>query len=360
MKKYLKIISVICLLIFASFAFVACDEAKEPDLFYEETNRVYTEFVTDICQSSTYNNGIIYGTSINGVLAKIENNDYSIANNPQLNSYVELKSVYDKIFVSSFYFLSSFEGVFLVAPSEIPSGMKSDYQSFEKLINKTRQNIKEFHTNVETLDKNVLTSSEEKAVSSISLQHLREYKRKLVDLCQEIMKVDNEFLSLIRTYIYPKYESFKNENGYITLSEVQIQNQKTLANLQSVIDTISPAIMYLNAFNGDYVKLESDHIFETLNMYLTLDNKQNGTATVAELQTYLEVYEMYQNDAKCFEDSLKKINMTTFRLDYNFNKEEYAKEDPNNFAYVSKIYEFTSSSCVALYNVNKILCESEG
>ena len=357
MKKYLKIISIICLLIFASFAFVACDEEKEPDLFYEQTNRVYSEFVTDICLSETYNQGIGYGSSINGVLEKIENNNYSIANNPQLSAYVELKSVYDKIFTSSFYFLSSFEGVFLVAPAEIPASMKSDYQSFEKLLNNTRQDIKGFHTQVEELDKNVLTSTEEKAVSSISLQHLREYKRKLVDLCQKVMEVDNTFLSLIRTYIYPKYESFKTEKGYIELSEIEIQNQKTLANLQSVIDTISPAIEYLNAFNGDYVKLESDHIFETLSLYLTLDNKQNGTATVQELQTYLEVYEMYKNDAKCFEQSLNSINMTTFRVDYNFNRQEYAKQNPDNFAYVTKIFEFTSASCVALYNVNKILCE---
>ena len=174
------------------------------------------------------------------------------------------------------------------------------------------------------------------------------------------MDIDNTFLDLIRTYIYPKYETFREGDGYIELSEVQIQNQKTLANLQSVIDTITPSIKYLNAFNGDYVKLSTDQLFETLNLYLSLDNKQQGTATVKELQTYLEVYDMYKNDVQCFEESLNNINMTSFRLDYNFNLEEYAKQDPNNYAYVTKIYEFTSSSCVALYNVNKTLCESEG
>ena len=360
MKKFLKLISVICLVVLASFAFVACDEEAQPDLFYEETNKVFSEFVTDICLNAEYNSGVVYGTSVNGVLAKIESNEYKVSEYAQLTSYTELKTVYDKIFTSSFYFLSSFDGVFLVAPAEIPGGMKSDYQDFEKLVNKTKQDIKEFHTTVEALDRNILTSTVDKAVSSISLQHLREYKRKLIDLCEEVMDVDNTFLDLIRTYIYPKYETFRENGGYIELSEVQIQNQKTLANLQSVIDTITPAIKYLNAFNGDYVKLATDQLFETLNAYLSLDNKQQGTATVAELQTYLEVYTMYKNDVKCFEDSLNSINMTTFRLDYNFNKEEYAKEDPSYYAYVTKIFEFTSTSCVALYNVNKTLCESEG
>ena len=360
MKKYLKVISLICLLVFASFAFIACDEEVQPDLFYEETNKVFTEFVTDICLNEQYNSGIAYGSSVNGVLEKIDNNEYDISAYTELVAYTELKTVYDKIFASSFYFLSSFDGVFLVAPAEIPGGMKSDYQKFEKLINKTRQDIKSFHTTVEDLDRNVLTSTVDKAVSSISLQHLREYKRKLIDLCEEVMDVDETFLDLIRTYIYPKYETYREGEGYVELSQTQIQNQKTLANLQSVIDTITPAIKYLNAFNGDYVKLATDQLFETLNAYLSLDNKQQGTATVAELQTYLEVYAMYKNDVKCFEDSLNNINMTTFRLDYNFNKEEYAKENPDNYAYVTKIFEFTSTSCVALYNVNKTLCESEG
>ena len=357
MKKYFKIIAIICLIIFASFTFVACDEDVEPDLFYEQTNKVFAEFISDICLSSDYNNGIKYGSSINGVLNKINNNEYNVENCKQLTSYTELKSVYDNIFTSSFYFLSSFEGVFLVAPAEIPNGMKEQYQNFEKLLNNTRQNIKSFNTTVDELDKNVLTSSQEKAVSSISLQHLREYKRKLIELCQQVMNVDNTFLSLIRTYIYPKYDSFKQNDKYISLSQVQIQNQKTLANLQSVIDTIIPSIEYLNAFNGDYVKLASDKLFETLNMYLSLNNSQSETATVEELEAYLNVYNMYQNDVKCFEESLKNINMTSFRLDYEFDREEYAKQNPDNFAYVSKIFEFTSTSCVALFNANKMLCE---
>ena len=213
---------------------------------------------------------------------------------------------------------------------------------------------------MDTLDEHLIVNTQEYAIGSISLQHLREYKRKLITLCEEIVDLDNNFLKLCNDHIYKRYDNFKNEDeSYIELSEVQIKNQKTIINLQSVIDTITPAIKYLNAFNGDYVKLESDNIFEILKSYTQLNNSIENSATLQELQNYIEINNAYQNDKQCFYTSLDNINMTEFRLDYNFNLDEYAKEDANRYAYVNKIYCFTSSCVNALYQANKTLCEVE-
>ncbi len=357
MKNYLKIISVFCLLIFVSLTFMAC-ELDSSDRFYEQTNTVYSEFITEIClnEETKYSEGIKYGARVNDVLEKIENHTYT---DEKVVAYTELKDVYDNIFTASFHFLSAFEGIFLVVPAKTTSEMKNDYQKFEKLVKDVKETIKGFHTTVEQLDTNIINDSQANAVGSISLQHLREYKRKLINLCEKVVELDNNFLELCQKYIYPKFDTFKNADGsYIELTDVQLKNQKTISNLQSVIETITPAIKYLNSFNGDYVKLDTDNIFETLNNYVQLDNTNTTvTATVQELQDYLDVYNSYMNDKECFYRSLDSVDMAVFRIDYHFDLDEYAKEDANRFTYIQKIYSFTKNSVVALYKVNQKLCE---
>ena len=357
MKNFLKIISVFCLLVFVSFTFMAC-ELESTDRFYEQTNNVYSEFVAEIClnEEAEYHKGIKYGQNVTTILNDIKNGNYNDGNN-NVDAYLDLQNVYDQLFTASFHFLSAFEGIFLVVPAKPTSEMKNDYQKFEKLVKKVQENIKNFHTNVEELDINIIADS---AFGSISLQHLREYKRKLIDLCEDVVELDNSFLKLCQTYIYQKYDTYRKGDGsYIELTENQLKNQKTICNLQSVIETITPAIKYLNAFNGDYVKLETDKFFETLNEYVSLDNTNtNLTATVQELQDYLDMYNLYMNDVECFNRSLANIDMVVFMLDYNFNLENYAKEDEDRYAYVQKVYSFTENSVHALYTVNKKLCEA--
>ena len=103
-------------------------------------------------------------------------------------------------------------------------------------------------------------------------QSLRDYKRSLIDLCQEIVRLDNMFISLCENYIYPTYDSFKDAEGnYLELDATALRNQKNLANLKSVVATITPAIEYLNAFDGYYTQHDTDKIFTTLNSYAGIE-----------------------------------------------------------------------------------------
>lgn len=353
--KYLKLISIFCMVLISSITlFSACNEPKD-DRFYEQTNTVFAEFIQEVCYNDNYKNGITYGNNINNIIDKIQN-DASFTSD-QLIAYTELKDVYDNIFVSSFYFLSAFNGVFLVVPTQIPNSMKTDYQNFEETLKTTKQSILDFSSVVNQLDNNMPTApqTQTKVLENQYLQFVREYKRKLIDLCEQIVNMSNEFVNICQKYIYPEYNSFKDENGYLQLTPTQITNQKTIANIKSVIDTINPAIAYLNAFDGDYVKLSTDKFFVTLNKYINFDFTNTNSATIEELDIYLTTYKAYKEDLLCFYTALESINMKSFMLDYNFNIDLYAQQNPENFAYVTKIFEFTNTSISLLYNANKNL-----
>ena len=124
MKRFFKVTIAVIMLMFVSLSFFACDLDKD-DRFYEHTNEVYSDFVQNVCLNNEYNNGIKYGANVSYVFEKINNNEYT---GDGFGVYTELKTVYDNIFTSSFYFLSSFEGIFLVVPATMTTQMKSDYQ----------------------------------------------------------------------------------------------------------------------------------------------------------------------------------------------------------------------------------------
>ena len=353
MKRFFKIISLFCLILLC-FNLVACGDNIKEDRFYEQTNITFNAFISEVCLSEDYKNGIKYGNNVTKVLNKIDSQEYT---NKKLSVYTELVDTYDKIFVSSFYFLSAFDGVFLIAPKDPTENMKKDYQNFEKTVNNTKQNILNFSSKVDNLDRNIVTTSEDNCVNNISLQFLREYKRELIDLCLNIIDLNNEFVSILENYIYPKYTSVRTQDGFMDLTPTDLSNQKTIAGLKSVVDTITPAIKYLNAFDGDYVKLADDNIFVSLDGYINLDFSKENTTTVEELDLFLNTYEAYKNDLICFEDSLEKVDFKAFRIRYEFNKEEFIKQNPENYAYITKIFNFTKNYVKQLLSVNKMLCE---
>ncbi len=354
MQKFKKILVALCLLVSLCFCFVGCDDQSSNDTFYIQTNTKLSTFITDVCLNNNYRNGIVYGENVSLVLSKIEDQTFNNENNSR---YTELLDVYDSIFVASFYFLSSFDGVLLTLPNEVTDEMKQDYLDFENQIDDVTNSINNFSTNVHELDIRIDTTSEQTAFGSISLQKLREYKRELIDLCQKIVELDNMFISICENYIYTSFDTFKDENGnYITLTDAQLKNQKNLANLKSVIATITPAIEYLNAFDGDYISLSTDKFFQTLNQYTSLDYSKEGTTTVEELDKFLRIYNMYQNDQQIFSTSLSQINFREF-MRANFDPSTYAKDDATLYAYATKVLSFTNYSVENLYNINKILCE---
>ena len=131
-----------------------------------------------------------------------------------------------------------------------------------------------------------------------------------------------------------------------------------LANLKSVVATITPAIEFLNAFDGNYTQHDTDKIFTTLNSYADIEiagSSESQTTTVEELDMFLKVYAYYQNDLECFYTSLENVNFREFQ-NSNFDPQVYAKDDAQKFAYASKILSFTNQSVLNLYEINIALC----
>ncbi len=351
MQKFKKIITVFVLLLVVSFSFVGCGDEVD-DTFYRNTSTKFNDFVESLCLNADYENGVTYEQNVNSILQSIGNQ----TDNPNEQKYTELKSVYDSIFVASFHFLEAFSNTLSVAPIEVNADVQNAYLDFENQIDVVTEQFNEFENDIHELDITIVTTD---PFGIISMQSLRDYKRSLIDLCQEIVRLDNMFISLCENYIYPTYDSFKDAEGnYLELDATALRNQKNLANLKSVVATITPAIEYLNAFDGNYTQHDTDKIFTTLNSYADIEiagSSESQTTTVEELDMFLKVYAYYQNDLECFYTSLENVNFREFQ-NSNFDPQVYAKDDAQKFAYASKILSFTNQSVLNLYEINIALC----
>ncbi len=352
MKNFIKLFSVFVILVCCIMLF-ACD--KKEDKFYETTNQKFSQFINDVCLNEEYSSGVIYGSNIQTILNNINSGYYS-SSNEKLEAYTQLNEIYDKIFVVSFKFLSNFNGVFLNAPQEIPNNMKKDYLNFENNLDNATQKLKDFKPEIEYLDNHIVGINETQASSDISLQIVREFKRKYIDLSLAFVDICNEFLSLCEKYLYPNYSSFKENGQYIELTQTQITNQKTIAILKSSINTLTPAIEYLNSFNGDYKNLNNENFFKVLDYYCNLDSKIENTTDVKELDLWLNLYNSYLNDLNCFYDCLDKINMADFGRNYNYDVNKLIEENFENYAFINKIFDFSSKSVLFLFNGVETLC----
>ena len=354
MKKFIKLFSICIILVCSCMVLFACNNDNE-DKFYETTNQKFSTFVNNVCLNEEYSNGVVYGNNIQTILNNIETGNYS-SSNTKLDAYTQLNDIYDKIFVVSFKFLANFNGVFINAPQEIPNNMKKDYLNFEKSLENATNKLNEFESQIQYLDNHIVGTSESQASSDISLQVLREFKREYVDVSLVFVDLCNEFLNICEKYIYPNYSSFVEDGKYIKLTETQIANQKTIAVLKSAINTLTPAIEYLNSFNGDYVKLNNDSFFEVLQYYTNLNIKKENTTNVEELEQWTILYKSYLNDAKCFYNCLNIISMADFGRNYNFDTTKLIEENFENYAYINKIFDFSSQSILFLYNSVNTLC----
>lgn len=358
MKRFIKAISVFCLLVFLSLSFVGCADPKE-DKFYEQTNTTFNTFITEVCENADYTSGLKYGPIIESILTKIKNDttfkqpEYA----EKLAAYTQLKDIYDKIFVSSFRFLSSFKDVFNVTnPDKIKGDTKKQYQDFEQSLADVKVSIQGISADVEELDIRVRGSSITDATSDISAQALREFKRKYIELSQELIDVCTEFLTLVENYVYPKYDTYKDGEGYLDLSTTQLVNQRTIIVLKSAVNTLIPAIAYLNDFSGDYITLESDKFFTTLDKYLALNFADETTVNVQELQNWKEIFDAYTNDTQNLYVALENVDLPEFKKEFDCDTTKYLEEHPKNIVYINKILTYTNIDVTNLYNAVLTLC----
>ena len=358
MKKFIKTISVFCLLVFLSLSFVGCGDPKE-DKFYEQTNVTFNTFITEVCENADYTNGIKYGEIIESILNKIEkDSEFKKPEYAQkLVMYTQLTDIYDKIFVSSFKFLASFKDVFNVTnPETIKGDTKQKYLNFEQSLADVKVSIQGISADVEELDIRVRGSSLTDAISDISAQALREFKRKYIAVSQELIDVCNEFLNLVENYVYPKYDTYKNGENYLDLSQTQLVNQRTIIVLKSAVNTLVPAIAYLNDFSGDYITLDSDKFFTTLDKYISLNFADETTVTVQELENWKQTFDIYTNDTQNFYVALEKVDLPEFKKEFDCNQDKYLEEYPKNIAYINKILTYTDIDVTNLYTAVLTLC----
>lgn len=358
MKNFIKTISLFCLLVFLGLSFVGCADPKE-DKFYEQTNLAFNTFITEVCKNEEYSNGLKYGENVTAILNKIKtDNEFKkpeYAND--LIIYTQLTDIYDKIFVNSFKFLAEFENIFNVTNIETITGdTKKQYLNFEQSMVDVKASIENIKTEVADLDLGVHSSLISDAVSIISKDNVRKFKVKYIELSQQIIELCNQFLNLVENYVYPKYDTYKNGDGYIELTQTQLVNQRTIVILKSAVNTLTPAIKYLNDFDGDYVTLDSDKFFVTLDNYLTLDYSNETTVTVEELQNWKEIFDTYTSDTQNFYVSLEKVDLPKFKKEYNCVLEDYLEDYPKNIAYITKILTFTNTNVTTLYNSLLALC----
>lgn len=354
MKKFLNVVLILAMILVSSFVFTACKE-KEEDKFYETTNQKFSTFIQTVCLNEKYFNGVKYGNNIQTILNNIENNNYS-SDNKDLYQYEQLNEVYDQIFVVSFKFLSQFDGIFINVPQEIPKNMKKNYLSFEKSLESALTKLNDFDKEIDYLDQHIVGIDEDQATSIISLQLLKNFKRAYIDISQTFIELSNQFLKLCETYIYPSVSNYIQDGKYIELTETQITNQKTLANLKSAISIITPAIKYLNSFNGEYEKVNNEVFFETLNNLSNLNTKIENSTNVKELNSWQLTYNAYCNDLNLFNKSLEKVSMQSFKKDYNYDIDLFTQANIENLAYINKIIEFSSQSITTLFNSVYTIC----
>ena len=358
MKKFFKIVTTLCLALMVCFTAVGCGN-KEEDKFYQQTNTKFDEFIEHVCENDNYKNGLVYGTHVNQILQNIEFDptfqEQQYAND--LTIFTQLRTIYDRIFVNSFRFLEDFKGVFNVTDkAKINKNTKKEYLAFEESLAKATKSIDDFNSKIARMDQSIGGSTIDFAISDITEQVVREFKREYVILSEEIIAICNEFLHLCQTYIYPNYVTYTTESGFVSLTKTQIVNQRTIASLRTAVSTLTPAIKYLNSFDGQYYHFDNEEFFNALDLLLLLDFTNEDNVTVEELHTWNEVHKAYTNDIPNLYASLENIDMSELKKDFNYNIEEYLEEYPNKYAYINKVLDFASNDVIYLYNALFELC----
>ena len=358
MKKFFKIVTTLCLAFMLCFTVVGCGE-KEEDKFYQQTSAKFDEFIEHICENDNYKNGIIYGTNVSNIFDNIGSD--TTFNDPQyaerLSIFTQLKTVYDKIFINSFKFLEGFKGVFNVTDkSKITKETKKEYLAFEESLANATKSIDNFNDNIARLDSAIGGSTIEIALKNITENEVRKFKREYVALSEEIIDICNEFLHLCQTYIYPYYVTYTTESGFVSLTKTQIVNQRTIASLRTAVSTLTPAIKYLNSFDGQYHRFDNEYFFNALDNLLLFDFTNEDNVTVEELHSWNEIYKAYTNDIPNFYTALENIDMSELKKDFYYNVDDYLAEYPNKYAYVNKVFDFVENDVLYLYNALYELC----
>lgn len=353
MKKIVKIVICLCLTLACSISFFACD-LNTDDKFYEETNKKFNTFIEKVCENEKYSDGLIYGEYVTGILDGINKGNIS---GDKIFEYTQLTEIYDKIFINSFTYLSKFKNTFANIPNELTTGTKKAYKNFEKQLDTVQDKIEELDVCVQNLDADIGSSKEEIANKDISIQYVRNFKRTYIQTSKDLINLCTNFLDLCETYIYPKYETYHNGEKYITLTDTQLANQRTIAVLKSSINTLNPAIKYLEAFNGNYQHLDGEVFIATLNNYLTLSYEETESVTIEELQVWSDTYKAYIIEMDCFYSALDKLDFEELRKNYNYDLTEYAQTNVDKKPFVQKVQSFSSQKITTLYNTVKTICD---
>ena len=349
MKKIFKCILTVCLVFVFSFAFFGC---KEDTDFYLQTNERFETFVTNICENDKYEGGIQYGNNLASIINKIENDPtfYNSSYKDTLVSYSQIPDVYDKIFASSFRFLSEFHGVFKIKPSKLDSGVKKEYESFEKKLATATSSIENLSSYILSIDVSIGGDDLDDALDPISLQAIKNYKREYIKTTNSIIDVCDNFLTIVGKYIYPKYDSYIKNGTYIELSSTQLDNEKNLAFLKSSITTLKCSIKYLNMFNGEYKLLSNDKFIDVLEKYVDTDLSQSNNLTTQKLQMWLNNYNAFLGNKSNFEYSLEKIDYDKLVRIYNFDYDKYLEDNLDQKSYIDNVNDFIDSNIYNLFN----------
>lgn len=357
MKKFISKVVSFCLMFVCVFALFGCEDNSN---FYEQTSTKFEQFVSDVCKNESYANGIDHGDTVNTIIQNIKNDKYSATNEQKqdLESYLQLKDIYDPIFVSSFKFLSPFCSILSITPTKTSGDVKNKYEKFEQALEKATESVKNFNGTSDKLSSKIGGTELENAVSTVSLQAIKEYKRDYISVTNDMVDVCTRLLEICEKYIYPNYSTYTKDGEYITLSQTQITNQINIYVLKSSIQTLQSAITYLNSFNGEYKLLDGDYLVSTLNKYIQIDltkssiqlNENEMKNKVKKLQLWLNTDNAFLGEISSFEQSLEKIDFLSLINMYDFDYDEYIASFPDKKAYANTINTFINKSVSYLYN----------
>ena len=347
MKRFLKIF-LACLMIFCSLSLIACGEDPEDD-YYLQTNESFNTFITQYVENENFKDGLKYGPKITNIINMIQNVKGTSQYKQQYDYYLQLNDIYDNIFITSSKYLVTFKDVIKIKPSEYA---KQDYLDFEQLILQTTQKLDKIYEKVDALDVNAGTSLQN-AILDNSLQFLKEFKREYISVSSSIVDLCDKFLFICKNYIYSNVNSFVNDDYTYVESlnnDTQLQNQRNIAILDSVINTIKPAMTYLDKFNGKYVTLSFDKIFEIIGNYADLALPSTNTATIAELHLFKQCFNDFINETNNFYTSLENFDIINYFRYYNCNKQQYLERYPQDLPYITQIENFLNTDVNTLYD----------
>lgn len=357
MKKFMKYFMIACLTFVLSFTFYGCDN---DDKFYEKTSIEFESFITNVCENNDYNQGIKYGENIKAIIEKIENEPGYVTkeNKDKLTAYTQIPNVYDKIFVSSFRFLSSFSNVLINKPTDTSGNVKNSYNNLTNKLKSTTKNIQNFSQKALLLDNQFSKKDYESSemIKDIYIQVLKEYKRDYIDITNQVIDICENFQYICENYIFTKITTYVEDNKYIELSPIELVNQRNLALLKSSISTLKSAILYLDGFNGEYRLMENDKFVDTLKLYISMDLTKSENVTVPKMQVWLNNYNAFLGEKENFDKSLNGIDFDKLGRLYNFDYDKYVNDFPTHKPYIDNIKNFASESITSLYNVSLNLC----